>query len=261
MSQLDLESFKTKISITIDSENYLVKTASTPEDLKLALKLRHQVFFEEGLNKTHETGLEFDSYDQIADHLLIIDKNNGQIAGTYRLIHSDFADSFYSENEFVLDQFLKIDGRKLEMGRACTHIDYRTGHTMDLLWQGLSRYITESKTRFLFGCSSVQSIDPEFIFSITKSLNEKDNLSFEYDIVPTQKYSYTGQDKHFAEAKTNPKVIRSLPPLLRSYLHAGSKVHGMPAIDIDFKCTDMLTILDLRLLNKKFAERYNPQAG
>ena len=115
MSQLDLESFKTKISITIDSENYLVKTASTPEDLKLALKLRHQVFFEEGLNKTHETGLEFDSYDQIADHLLIIDKNNGQIAGTYRLIHSDFADSFYSENEFVLDQFLKIDGRKLEM--------------------------------------------------------------------------------------------------------------------------------------------------
>lgn len=256
-----LEKFKAKVVFSLESEGFIIKTASQIEDLKLALKLRHQVFLEEGLGRSHETGLEFDSYDHRADHLMIIHKASGIAVGTYRLIHSDFSNIFYSQGEFHLDHFLALEGSKLELGRACTHIEHRTGRTMDLLWQGLSRYITETKTRFLFGCSSIDSMDPTVVFTILKSLESREGVSYDLKISPTEKYTFKNGESYMAEAEPDPKILRALPPLLRSYLHAGSKVHGFPALDEDFECTDMLTILDLRELNKKFAERYNPIHG
>ena len=144
------------------------------------------------------------------------------------------------------------------MGRACTHIDYRTGRTVDLLWQALSQYIRETNTKFLFGCSSFKSTDPQVVFSIIKSLDKKGSLNFEYGIHPVDSYKFEKEDEHFEAAEVDPKVLRALPPLLRSYLHAGSQVHGFPALDKDFACADLFTILDLSKLNKKFSERYNP---
>ncbi|MCJ8276118.1 MAG: hypothetical protein HRT44_12230, partial [Bdellovibrionales bacterium] len=121
------------------------------------------------------------------------------------------------------------------------------------------RYISETGTRYLFGCSSIDSTDPKEVFKVVKSLEAKNNVSYEFKINPTDKYTFDQPESHLESAKPDPKILRSLPPLLRSYLHAGSKVHGFPALDEDFKCADLFTILDLRQLNKKFAERYNPQ--
>ncbi len=258
MEMTNLSKFSPKVIFAIESDGFTIKTAKNVEDLKLALQLRHAVFLEEGLQRSHETGLEFDTYDHRADHLLIIDKNKGIAVGTYRLIHSDFSNIFYSQGEFNLDQFLNLEGAKLEMGRACTHADYRTGRTMDLLWQGLSRYIRETKTRFLFGCSSFDSTDPATVFSVVKSLDAKDSWNNELQIEPTPKYQFANAQQHFEDAEIDAKVLRRLPPLLRSYLHAGSQVYGMPALDEDFACADLFTILDLTKLNKKFAERYDP---
>src|SRR5947208_12946318 len=44
-----------------------------------------------------------------------------------------------------------------------------------------------------------------------------------------------------------------LPALLRSYLHAGAKVYGWPALDLDFACTDLLTILDWKHRSEEHA--------
>ncbi|MEM7646429.1 MAG: GNAT family N-acyltransferase, partial [Pseudomonadota bacterium] len=221
-------------------------------------KLRHQVFLEEGLNRSHQTGLEFDDFDHRADHLMIIEKENNIAVGTYRLIHSDYSEIFYSQGEFHLDKFLGQEGKKLELGRACTHSEHRTGRTMDLLWQGLSRYIRDTRTRYLFGCSSIDSIEPTMVFSILKSLDKKGNLSDDFTIRPTPKYEFPTPEAFLESAEVNPGVLRALPPLLRSYLHAGSCVYGFPALDKDFACADLFTILDLLKLNKKFAERYDP---
>ena len=126
------DKFQPKLNFLMEFDDFIVKTASSSKDLKQALELRHKVFIEEWLGSNHKTGLDFDNYDQHADHLMIIKKSSEQVVGVYRLIHSEFSDIFYSENEFFLDHFLKLDGVKLELGRACTHIDFRTGRTMDL---------------------------------------------------------------------------------------------------------------------------------
>ena len=58
------------------------------------------------------------------------------------------------------------------------------------------------------------------------------------------------------EGTGKPFWKKLLPPLLRSYLQAGSKVHGAPALDKDFQCIDLLTILDLRSVQGSYARRY-----
>lgn len=253
-----LPSFKCKWPLEIKAEDFTVKIAKSAEDMQKAQKLRHKIFLEEGLGRTHDSGLEFDEYDDYADHLMIINNATDEAVGTYRLIHSSHSSRFYSQTEFTLDSFLKIDGAKLEMGRACTHMDFRNGRTMDLLWQGLSRYITLSQTRYLFGCSSVKSTDPTFMFSMIKSLAKNGQLKWDYEIHPLPEFDWPHSQKWFDEAQPLPGYSKELPPLLRSYLNAGSFVYGLPAYDKDFLCFDLLTILDLRQLNKKFQSRYNP---
>ncbi|MBY0316892.1 MAG: hypothetical protein K2Q26_15330, partial [Bdellovibrionales bacterium] len=145
-----------------------------------------------------------------------------------------------------------------EMGRACTHSNYRNGRTMDLLWEGLSKYIMLCKTRFLFGCSSVDSTDNTYIFSLIKSLATHDKLKWDHNIHPINQYAVPNSQQLFDQAPAMPGYTKELPPLLRSYLHAGSFVYGMPAFDEPFACYDLLTILDLQALTKKFKERYLP---
>ena len=77
------------------------------------------------------------------------------------------------------------------------------------------------------------------------------------EVKPLEKYEIKNFKEKLEKAIESPGFLRTLPPLLRSYLQAGSKVYGYPAFDGDFKCFDLFTILDLTQLNKKFQERYN----
>lgn len=253
-----LNSHSCKFPFEIDADDFLIKTAQSTEDIKNAQRLRHQIFLEEGLGKSHETGLDFDDYDAIADHLMIIDKQTMNAVGTYRLICSKFSQTYYSQSEFHLDGFLQSEGTKLEMGRACTHSAFRNGRTMDLLWQGLSQYIMLCQTRYLFGCSSVDSTDPFYVFSLLKSLQQNEKLKFDFNIHPIKQYVVPNSDQQLLRAAPLPSHTKELPPLLRSYLHAGSFIYGMPAYDEPFQCFDLMTILDLQTLTKKFKERYLP---
>jgi putative hemolysin len=259
---LDLSAFKAKNPFTITNEDFVIRIAESPEDIRKTQKLRHDIFLEEWQGKRHETGLDYDEYDAIADHLMIIDRKNDELVGTYRVIHSSFSKIFYSQTEFHLDEFLNtVDGGKLEMGRGCTHADYRNGRTMDLLWQGLAKYITMTKTRYLFGCSSVTTSDPKVMFSMLKGIQNRDELKLDYNIHPVPKYTWPDDKKILEASAPMEGFSKQLPPLLRSYLNAGSFVYGMPAWDADFNCFDLFTILDLTALDKRFYARYAPEGG
>lgn len=259
--QPDFSLFKQKVPLLIDTDDFIVKTAENKDEILKAQKLRHDIFLEEWQGKTHESGLDFDDYDVIADHLMIIDKKTQEIVGTYRLIHSQFSTKFYSQTEFVLDDFIKIEGSKLEMGRACTHKEYRNGRSMDLLWQGLALYIAKTNTRYLFGCSSVTTNNYSLMFSMAKSIYNDERLKFDYGIRPVPDFTCANEQDLFDKALPLEGYTRQLPALLRSYLQAGSFVYGMPAFDRDFDCFDLFTILDLTVLNKKFKSRYEPSTG
>lgn len=253
--------FSAHIQIYIDKKNFIVKTANTTAELHSALKLRHDVFIEELLHKKKKSGMDTDKFDQRCDHLMIIDKRNNDLIGTYRLQSSLHTRKWYTATEFHMKQIKKLPGNKLELGRACVHPDYRNGITIALLWEGIHAYMIASQTKYMFGCSSIKTMDREEIRSIYYYLRNNGHTSDELKIRPKGRFNVPGLRRHVRKhSGTNMDqdfgIYRDkIPSLLNSYLKVGAKVCGVPALDRSFKCIDFLTLLDVDDLAKSYTRK------
>ncbi len=149
-----------------------LRLARDAQDLAAAQRLRYQVFVQElgatGALVDHQARLERDAYDEVFEHLLLIDETRPErgldpVVGVYRLLTSDrmaLTGRYYSEDEFDLAP-LKATGRKLvELGRSCVHPDYRGGAAMLLLWNGLADFVLERGIEVMFGAASFHGTDP-----------------------------------------------------------------------------------------------------
>ena len=251
--------FKPRISLFLETKKFLIKTVENGFELEKALNLRYEVFYEELLNKKTFLGMDFDRFDPMCDHLIIMDKLSEKVVGTYRLISSTYSDKFYSETEFLIHNLRVVKGNKLELGRACVHKDYRNGITIALLWKGISEYMKRVDARYLFGCSSIATTNFIEISLVYKYLKELHFSSEEFRVYPKRKHVIE-QINHYLDTferfDIRTETIEELiPPLFKSYLKAGAKVCGEPALDKKFKCADFLTVLDVELLNGPF-EKY-----
>jgi len=250
-----MQCFRAHIPILIEKKNFIVKTADSKEELFAALKLRHDVFLTELLKKSKRSGIDKDRFDKLCDHLIIIDKRSNQLIGTYRLQSSLHTKKWYTATEFHMKQIKRLPGVKLELGRACVHPDHRNGVTIALLWEGISAYIEASGSSYLFGCSSIKTMDRDEIRNIYHYLLQNGHLSHEHKVRPRARFKVPGMMQHI---KTIPiyddelielGIKGMIPSLLNSYLKVGAKVCGSPALDRSFKCIDFLTLLDVNSLN------------
>ena len=99
-----MQNFTRKVILDFERGSFRIKTLENIHEVKKTLQLRHKVFFEELLHKSLKNGLDEDQFDDICDHLAVINKETNEIVGTYRLISSNFSNKFYSENEFDLTE-------------------------------------------------------------------------------------------------------------------------------------------------------------
>lgn len=246
-----LHGFRQKVEVYQTSENFILKTAANPFELRQALQLRHEVFYRELQNKETADRLDVDELDLICDHLLIVDKTSGRVVGTYRLISSLFTNGFYSQGEFEIDEIVALPGVKLELGRACIHQDFRNGAIINLLWKGIAEYVRKTNAKYLFGCASVQTTDLVEAGCLLASLREKGLSTTEYSVRPTPAYRSALAD--VTECGT---VQSEVPALIQSYILAGAKFYGEPALDRDFGCYDFFMMLKVEEMSKLFRRRY-----
>ena len=96
-----------------------VRLAETEHEIEQAQRLRYAVFYEEmsavPAPDMRELKRDFDKYDDVCDHLLVVDRDahdeDGQplVVGTYRLIRKKDADKvggFYTSSEYDLTPML-----------------------------------------------------------------------------------------------------------------------------------------------------------
>ncbi len=254
---------RSRTPVLIERENILVKTVETFSELEAALKLRHRVYREEYDIPEMPYELDLDAYDSRCDHLVIINKRSGEIIGTYRLLCSDRHDQFYSESEFDLTGLIHLRGTKVELGRACIASEHRTGATLALLWRGILSYCQQAGASYLFGCSSVKVTEPREVARLVLKLQASGHLVDQLSTSPRGKYRMEelpalieqerdlGFGSELGGGRTAP-----ISPLLLTYLKAGAKIQGMPALDRDFHCIDFLTLLDLRELSSAYERKF-----
>jgi putative hemolysin len=259
-----LKNFSAHIKIYIEKNNFIVKTADSSEELKEALRLRHDVFLAEMLKRKKKSGLDKDKFDKTCDHLIIIDKRINKIIGTYRLQSSLHTKKYYTATEFHMRHIKRLPGNKLELGRACVHPDHRNGITIALLWEGITAYIAASESSYLFGCSSIKTMDKEEIRQIYYYLKQCGHIADNHLVRPRGKFKVPGfkRQVHRHPLPTEliePGLMRDkIPSLLSSYLKVGAKVCGVPALDKSFKCIDFMTLMNVEDI--KLANRRKPKA-
>jgi len=237
--------------------DFVVKTVRSKRDLRQVQSLRYDVFHREYKQKKFPFGLDLDRFDAWSDHLVIMDQKTGCFVGTYRLLLEDRAPYFYSETEFDMSPLKALPGKKLELSRACIHKDYRNGVVIGLLWRGLVQYVQASGADYLFGMSSFKSTDPAEIARAYVQLRADKAIDETLPCLPIGNYKIPEFHEivgiESARGAQSPEII---PALLKSYLRAGAKVIGEPALDEDFKCADFLTILDMKNLGKAYERKF-----
>lgn len=246
-----------RFKIHEDCGNYSLKMLSNNKELYQALQLRKRVFIGEVQNKTSTKPLEFDRFDGLADHLGVFDKNNDRMIGTYRIFYSDEMQRFYSETEFNLESIHQLQGKKIELGRACIHPNHRNGVVLQLLWKGIAKVMNLYGARYLLGCSSVHTTNPEVALALTSYFYKNDMTLHQDDIYPLgEPWGGLADSSRMRNVSASETALAHLPPLLRMYLKAGAKVAQTPAFDKDFGCFDFFTILDRESLSVSFQKRF-----
>jgi len=251
------------VPVNLEFNNFLVKIAENEQEKTAALRLRFEVFnleMNEGLSSSWNTGLDQDQYDEHADHLIVIDKNNDKLVGTYRMLIKSRAvgnGGFYSEGEFDLTNLKNLPVEILEMGRSCVHKDYRSSGVINYLWAGIAKYVEATNAKYIFGCGSLHTHDVTEVNQIFSYLKSKYYAGDKFRVYPHEKCIVPGL-KDDVPINDLRAIKKKIPPLIKGYFRLGAFICGEPALDSEFGTTDFFILLQTDQITKRYLNHYLP---
>lgn len=256
-----------------------VRLARSAKEIRKAQQLRYHVFYEEmsaiADAATEANKRDVDAYDDICDHLLVLDheafernklgRKVPRIVGTYRLLRQDVAErhgGFYTSAEFDIQSLVDAHPRLqfLELGRSCVLKPYRTKRTVELLWHGIWAYVLMHRIDVMVGCASIEGTDPERIASQLAFLH--------HNARAPEPWRVRALDARYVEMNRMPKAevnerqaLRELPPLIKGYLRLGAYIGEGAVVDHQFGTTDVLIVMPVEALNSRYVNHYGADAG
>jgi putative hemolysin len=247
-----------------------VRLAEDEIDIEAAQALRYRVFYEEmRARPTTDMAryrLDFDAFDPVCDHLLVIDESLGPdvdgVVGTYRLLrgsHAHRVGGFYSAGEFDLPAFGHAPGGLLELGRSCVDARYRHRATMQLLWRGIAEYVFRHEIKLMFGCASLPGTDVDMLAESLSYLRH-------FHLAPPELRGraraerYVDMDQLPADDVDPRRAAARLPPLIKGYLRLGGVVGDGAVVDHQFNTTDVLVVVETDQVTDRYYNYYARRA-
>ena len=243
----------------ICKDDYCVRRAGSPEEVRAAQRLRYEVFnveLGEGLESSLEQELDVDPFDAHCEHLIVEYMPVQRVVGTYRMQTGSMAAAgigYYSAQEFDLTPYEAYRHKILELGRACIHADHRKQKVLKLLWRGIAKYVLEHESQYLIGCSSLTSQDSNEGWALYHQLKERYMAPENLQTQPLPGYQLDPPGELPAKVKC--------PRLFMTYLSLGAEITGPPAVDRSFKTIDFFTIFDFEKMRKTGALDFVKRAG
>ena len=232
----------------------VVGLAQSDDEIEAIQRLRFQVFTEEmqAVFPESAAGLDADRFDPWCEHIMVREENTGRIVGTYRLLtpaRARRAGGYYSESEFDLSPLGGLYGGLVEVGRSCTHADYRNGAVIMLLWSGIARLVQQFGFRHVLGCASVSLRDDGATAAMVwrQAHQVLENSPDVPRLVPHHPYP--------VDRPGLPLPAR-VPPLIKGYLKLGATICGEPAWDPDFNTADFPVLLDINFMDRRYRRHF-----
>jgi putative hemolysin len=248
--------------------HYRLRLAQSVADRDAACRLRFRVFnieLGEGLDGSYSTGLDTDQFDLFCEHLLVEDTMepdpSRRVVGTYRMQSGETAArnvGYYSAQEFNLAPYEALRPEVLELGRASIAREHRTPEVLMLLWRGIAQYANDMGLRYLIGCSSLNSRNPEEGWQMYRQISNY-RVSPEFETAPTAAFACPVERESAQSCSCVMESVAAevkVPKLLKTYLAIGARIAAPPAWDREFGTIDFLTLLDLKLLSSAARNRF-----
>jgi L-ornithine Nalpha-acyltransferase len=249
-----------------------VRLAETEHEVEQAQRLRYNVFYQEmsaiPSPQMRERGRDFDKYDDVCDHLLVVDReahgDDGQplVVATYRLTRQRDAmraGGFYTAGEYDIAPMLKglpAGTEFLELGRSCVLKSYRARPgTMQLLWKGLMAYVARFDIDLMFGCASLAGTDAGAL-ALPLSYLHHFHAMPEQLKVKARPELFVAMNRIAKDAIDPREGLRSLPPLLKGYMRAGCCIGDGAVIDRQFGTTDVFIYFPLSSIDARYKSRF-----
>jgi putative hemolysin len=267
-AQTDYSQLNSNAPILGSMNSMQTRLARSRIEISKAQSLRYEVFHKELSAKSNVMALltrrDQDSFDNICDHLLVLDQNAkgaSEIVATYRLLRQEVSEQFgkfYSSSEFDLEpllaRFPHLDF--LELGRSCILPAWRNKRTIELLWQGAWAYILQHDVDVMIGCASLQGTDPVKLALPLSYLHHHARAPEGWRVGAAAgrgvKPALLKADEIDSE-----KALRSLPPLIKGYLRLGAWVSEEAVVDHQFGTTDILIVLPIANIKQRYLNYYN----
>lgn len=248
-----------------------VRLARGESDILAAQRLRYRIFYDEmQARPTPEmaaSGRDFDDFDLLCDHLLVIDHALGageeSVVGTYRLIRRPAAErhgGFYTASEYDISKIEAYPGKVLELGRSCVAAPYRNRPTMQLLWRGIAAYVFKHDIALMFGCASLPGTDPQAL-ALPLSYLYYHHLAPPALRPRALPERYTDMKLLPTEAVDPRTALGELPPLIKGYLRLGGFIGDGAVVDEQFNTTDVCIIVKTELVTEKYISHYQRTTG
>jgi L-ornithine Nalpha-acyltransferase len=251
-----------------------IRLASKAKHVRLAQKLRYQVFYDEMSASpnpvTYLSKRDIDPFDAICDHLMVVDLSlptvgkKPKVVGTYRLLRQSVANSrggFYTEREFDVRKLLtKHDTLKfLELGRSCVLPPYRDKRTVELLWHGIWTYVVRHKIDAMIGCASFEGTSPDKLALPLSFLHHHASAPADWR-VSARASRYVEMNRMHKKSIDMKAAMKALPPLIKGYLRIGAFVGHGAVIDRQFGTTDVFIGLPVSSINQRYLDHFGPGA-
>jgi putative hemolysin len=246
--------------------NLGVRLAESAAELDAVQALRYRVFYQEMGAKadapTSASQRDRDAFDNVADHLLVVDHDLGEdadnVVGTYRLIRQCAAariGRFYSADEYDISKLESFSGELLELGRSCTAPAYRSRAVLQLLWRGIAAYVFHYGIDLMFGCASLHGTNPDALAPELSYLyaNHLAPPEIRPRALPARYVPMTRCDPTTLDQR---QVLAGLPPLVKGYLRLGGFVGDGAVIDHQFNTTDIAVVVQTDLVTEKYYRHY-----
>ncbi len=242
---------------------YRARFADTAADIQTAQRLRHRAFIAESGAMPRPDGRDEDRFDDFCLHMMIEDRDSGALVATFRLLPltsgADIAQS-YSAQYYELEALRDYDRPMLEMGRFCIAPGVTDPDILRIAWCAVTGFVDREGVELLFGCSSFHGTDTQAYADAFAMLKERHLAPRRWlpRIKAPNVFRFAQRLRRSPDRK---RALKTMPPLLRSYLTMGGWVSDHAVVDTDLNTLHVFTGLEIRAIPPARARALRAVAG